>query len=137
MDSLDLVDRQVMILRGQSGRELLSRELRQRGARVTQLSCYRRRPVPAPPMQNFRRWLAFPRGIVTITSVAILEALLQAVPVSDRSRLTAAPVVALSERIRSACRQSGFAGTIELARGTDTESMLEAIRRVWQIPDPD
>ena len=137
LGSLNLEGRQVVILRGQSGRELLARELHRLGAKVSQVQCYRRCAVSDPPMEAFQRWLSLPKGVVTITSVAILEALLNVVAAPDKHRLKARPVVALSDRIGAACRQSGFVGPIAVASGTGPADICEAIQRLRVVSDSD
>ena len=129
LEPLDMTGRQVLILRGQSGRELLSRELEKRGARVVQRQCYTRSRIVDPPLDPLEYWLASPDGVVTITSVAIMQALVRAVPNEHLAELRSRSVVTLSDRIATACRSAGFSGCIEVAAGTDPKALLQAIAR--------
>ena len=106
----DMQGKRVLLVRGDGGRELLSRTLRDRGATVSRVSVYRRqRPVPSPA-QLARVWER-ERGpdVVTATSPQILENLLAMVPAGEaRERLLASRLVVVSERMVDTVREAGF-----------------------------
>ncbi len=117
----------VVLYRGNAGRDVVVEELDRRGARVYSLECYRRRPHSSPPLDRLDEWLARPAGILLVTSVAVLQALVAVTPPVYRSRLFRQPVVALSDRIRSACRTAGFLGPVQSAGNTGTEAIVRAL----------
>lgn len=92
----------VSIVRGQSGRELLAETLRHRGANVHYVSAYRREPrVPerAETEHVERLWRDGGIDAVVVMSVATLDALLAALPDSALTLLRKTPLVAPSERV--------------------------------------
>lgn len=125
--ALPVSGRDVVIYRGDSGREALAGGLRERGARVHQLACYRRRPSPYPPVHQLLQWLDRPGGILLVTSVAILDALVAHAPAGIVQALFGRPVVTLSDRIAAACRATGFRGPVLVSEGTGSEAVLAAL----------
>ncbi len=124
---LPVSGRDVVIYSGDAGRDALEEGLRDRGARVHRLACYRRRPNPSPPLERLSQWLGRPRGILLVTSVAILDALLGNVPDRGGQALFGRPVVTLSDRVAAACRTAGFRGPVLTAEGTGSEAILVAL----------
>ena len=95
-------DKSIVIVRGQSGRELLAETLRHRGADVHYLSAYRRmtRSVPTDELERVNR--AWQRGeidAVVVMSVATLDALIELLPAESLDQLRKTPLVAPSERV--------------------------------------
>ena len=125
--ALPVSGRDVVIYRGDAGRDALARGLRDRGARVYQLACYRRRPNPSPPPGRLARWLGRPRGVLLVTSVAILDALVGQVPARDAPALFGRPVVTLSDRIAAACRDAGFRGPVVTTGDAGPGAILAAL----------
>lgn len=100
--------RQVLILRGNGGRELLGDTLEARGARVERVSCYQRR-APATGWAAFRAALAAGRcAALTLSSSEALGYLLAGVPAAERARLFALPLFAPHARIAEHARAAGF-----------------------------
>ncbi len=125
--ALSVSGRDVVIYSGDAGRDALAEGLRERGARVHQLACYRRRPNPSPPVERLSQWLGRPRGVLLVTSVAILDALLGHVPARGSQALFGRPVVTLSDRIAAACRAAGFHGPVLTTEGTGSGAILAAL----------
>ncbi len=130
LESLPLDGSNVVLYRGQQGRELLEERLAERGARVHAVESYRRVPAADPPMENLARWLEDDNAVLTLTSVAILDALVDVTPEERQADLRRHPVVALSDRIAKACRERGFSGPVKVALDTGDNDMLEAISEV-------
>ena len=126
----DVAGKQILIVRGEGGRDALRTTLADRGAAVDYLDVYRR--IPASPSATEvaaleDRWQNGGIDVVTLTSVEILECLLAALTEHGRELLTRTPFVAVSERIAGAARVQGLAGHCMLARAADDDSIVGAI----------
>lgn len=92
----------VVIVRGESGRELLGDELKRRGAVVSYLSAYRReivRPTASAIAGIDDLWRQGGINYVTVLSVATLENLLQLLLPTSIDRLQNTPLVAPGGRV--------------------------------------
>ena len=98
LDALQhLRGREVIIVRGKGGRELLKQELEKRGARVLYAEVYERR-LPRRSADNLvRNWKQLV-GAVTVTSSEMLDNLLQLLGAEGEELLRGTPLVVLSER---------------------------------------
>ena len=124
--------KRVLIFRGQDGRELLAEELAGRGAEVTYVSVYRRRPVGGAALSTILKWLGSARPVLVLTSVAALDALLAVVPPGSRSGLLDVPVAAIGERVAAACRDAGWKAPIGIADETGDAGLVGAAASVYQ-----
>lgn len=122
----------VIIFRGDGGRELLGATLAQRGARVTYAECYRRVRPPTEPRELIDAWGRGEIQIVSITSTEGLRNLYDMLGEAGRDRLRRTPVVVLSKAQADTCRQFGF--TIEplVATEASDEAILETIK-TWRL----
>ena len=107
--------RQVVILRGEGGRELLAETLRSRGARVTYLNCYTRRPA-AFDAQALR---AARPDALSVTSSEALEALWAGLDAAARDELRALPLLVIHPRIALRAQQQGWRDVRVTATGDD------------------
>lgn len=119
--------REVAVVRGEGGREWLSRQLRARGALVSQLEIYRRvRPsIPAGPLQH-----ALERGVLSLLTASSgegLENLLTLAGPKTRPDLLKLPLVVPSTRARAIALARGFHGPVLVAGSAGDEHMLEAL----------
>jgi uroporphyrinogen-III synthase len=107
----------VLIFRGDGGRDLLGDTLEERGARVRYVTCYRRRiPAadPAPLVDAARRGGLDALVLTSSEGVANLRAM---VAPADWPLLTAVPVVVPHPRIAAAARRAGFVTVLESGPG--------------------
>jgi len=118
----DVSGTRVCIVRGVGGRHALRDTLEARGAKVSHLECYRRRPAaPAPGI------LADALGgkgralVVSVTSVTGLANLLDLTPDELRPRLLARPLVVIGGRQREAAREKGWSGPVLVSAAGDAE----------------
>ena len=100
----DVAGKNVMILRGDGGRELLGDTLKARGAKVEYVTCYLRSKAEIA----VGRLLAAEPAAVTVTSSEALGHLRENVEEQDRARLAAIPLFVPHERIAKAARQQGW-----------------------------
>ncbi len=122
--------RRVVIFRGEGGRELLARTLRERGAHVEYAQVYKRvRPDTDP------RLLLEPLGkgrvdALIVTSVHGLRNLFGIVGAKGLERLATAPLMVVSERMADVAREHGCRYPMVAPRADD-ESLVEALRQ-WR-----
>jgi len=121
----------VLLFRGEGGREHLTESLSERGARVEQVVCYRRRLPRSPDPAVLRRLSRGDIHVITATSVDGLRHLLALAGDSARARLLATPLVVTSERQAQAARDLGFHADVVVASRTDDRAILDAVV-AWQ-----
>lgn len=121
----------IVIFRGENGRELLGDTLRARGGRVTYAAAYRRVRPDADPAPLIRRWRQGEVDIVTLTSEEGLHNLCALLGPADQALLFATPAVVVSERLAQACRAAGFKSTPLIAAQASDEAILDRIK-TWR-----
>jgi uroporphyrinogen-III synthase len=112
-----VADREVVIFRGDGGRDLLGDTLKERGARVHYVACYRRRIPATDAAPLLDAALCGDLDALVLTSsegVANLRAMVGPV---DWPILTAVPAVVPHPRIAEAARRAGFATVLESGPG--------------------
>ncbi len=115
----------VAIIKGKGGRQLLREALWERGWTVEEIETYRRvRRRLCDGWQAFRQ---SEHPLVLAMSVEAVEALLAAVPQTDREWLMEQPVAALSARIADTLKNRGWRGTCHVAPRSDGEGMIELL----------
>jgi uroporphyrinogen-III synthase len=104
----DLRGRRVVVFRGERGRELLAETLRERGARVDTVACYRR-AVPASGAQGLVEALRERRAhVLTFTSSEGLDNLCAVAGDEGRRLLAALPAFVPHPRIAQRAREYGL-----------------------------
>jgi uroporphyrinogen-III synthase len=123
--------KEIVIFRGDGGRELLGDTLRMRGANVNYAESYRRvRPSPDPEA-IIEAWRRGEIQIVSITSAEGLRNLYEILGEIGRGWLTDTPVVVLSQAQAAVCRELGCYATVLVAAEPSDEAILEAIK-TWR-----
>lgn len=129
----DLQHQRVVIARGQSGREKLAEELRDRGAEVHYLEVYRRDPPDRTlSLQEISGGL--PHAIC-VTSVEIATNLLECIVPGEKDGLLGCALIAGNARIATACRNLGYTALHGVADNPGDDAMLEALNAYFS-PDP-
>lgn len=128
----------VVIVRGDSGRELIFKTLLQRGANVVYAQSYQR-VWATPPMQNINHWYEKKVNCIVTTSVAILENML-ALLLTDKKlnaenhwKKSCYWLVA-SERIAERAKALGLNRVIN-AQSADNQRLLDVIIELEQNDD--
>ncbi len=127
LGELNLSGRKVVIFGGQSGRGILPEYLSEVGAAVTEVESYRRMPNPDLPNQVLDQWLIDGRRLLTLTSVEVLQQLLDKAPATLCDQVLRSDVAVLSERIAKVCVERGFSGQVSVAESSDDQGLLEAL----------
>jgi uroporphyrinogen-III synthase len=133
-DALQTVtDKSIVIVRGQSGRELLANTLRERGAIVHYLVVYDR--IPHEPtladLENLEFALDQGRiGFVIVMSVETLECLAQIIPARSLALLRHTTLVAPSTRVLQTASELIPGIATELAPGPQAPAMVDTLVRL-------
>jgi uroporphyrinogen-III synthase len=134
LDEIDVIARQVFILRGTGGRETLRRGLEDRGASVDYVEVYAREcpQIPDEEVSDIiHRWTACEHRLFTATSIEILENLLTMLGPDHVGILREAAMVTASRRVVQRADSFGHCGARLLAPGPDDSSLLDAMI-VWR-----
>lgn len=126
----------ILIVRGEGGRERLSEALAARGARVSYAECYRRVPPRQPDAAVLARIRRGEIDILTITGLAGLRNLYELVGESGRARLLATPALFVSQRQAQAARELGFSAERRVAaQASDAAILTELLawRAAWHL----
>ncbi|MFO7592613.1 MAG: uroporphyrinogen-III synthase [Pseudomonadota bacterium] len=116
--------KRILILRGNGGRELLAKTLRERGAEVDYAEVYRRETPEADAADP--GWLD-KTDIITLTSSEALENLVSLAEPEQCARLLGKPLVVVSERTETLARELGFHSSVLVAYQASDEAILETI----------
>lgn len=100
----DVANKKIMIVRGQGGRDLLANTLTERGAKVSYLELYQRRPSVKHPEEVNK---AVGCDSIICTSVEGVENLVDLLHEHDDNLLTK-PLIVVSERIKIVAEKIGF-----------------------------
>ena len=124
--------RRVTLVGAAGGRDLLARELRARGARVTFVETYRRLP-PRLTRRHLAVLEAAPPPLIVLASSAdALTNLCARLPPALFARLATNDCVASSERIAAAARALGFR-RVHRAASAAPEALLDEARTVLAL----
>ena len=125
----DVRGRRILILRGVGGREVLRQALLAGGAEVEVAELYRR--VVATPdagaLATLARACAHQHSIVAVTSVEVLDALLEIAPDAILATLRDAGLLVPGPRVAAAARARGWRGPLAVASSAEDAAMLEAL----------
>ncbi len=126
----DIDGRNVRIIRGGKGRELLANELKDRGANVDYLSVYERRlPVVSSDMlaDIEARWRSGAINVITVMSVQSLQNLIELLPDWCRNQLESTPLVTPAGRVLKEALDRYPAFRPILSSGPQAGEMVQAI----------
>lgn len=132
---VDVNDKNVVIVRGQSGRELLADTLRARGACVDYLHVYRRDPhQPTAAEIESLEWQLHHGEIhfVTVMSVETMDCLVRIVPPQPLGLLQRSVLVAPSTRVLQTASELLPGVSAVLAPGPEAPAIVDTLIRQWQ-----
>lgn len=123
-----LAGKQVLIMRGNGGRELLADTLAERGAMVKKYECYQRTPVHYDGHEQSAHWQHAGVDTLVITSGEMLQRLYALVPDNSRSSwLLRCQLIVASERLATLAQKLGWI-SIRVADNADNEALIRAIQ---------
>jgi len=116
----------VTIIRGHGGRELLAESLTQRGANVSYLEVYDRQLIKMNVQDCERQWQQAQINTIVVTSGEILQHIYANVGENSLSWLQEQWLVVPSERIAIMAKNLG-ARNVSISHGADNESILKIL----------
>lgn len=117
----------ILILRGNGGREKLAETLRQRGAVVDYLECYKRERPHIKPDILSDLWLKNSLDGIVLTSAEGLQNLYQMVRNEDLPRLNHTPLFVISSTMVELCGKLGYKLRPILMPSATDEDVIEAV----------
>jgi len=114
-------DKNIVIFRGDSGRELLGDTLKLRGAHVEYVTCYLR----GKPQLDVANLLAARPDALTVSSSEALSYLAEMLSPADRKQFFVLPLFVSHSRIATAAQQQGWQHIVTAAAGD--EGLLSAL----------
>lgn len=121
-----LAGQQVVILRGDGGRDLIAPTLSARGARVQYCEVYRRQYRPDPDGELVKGWQR--RGVdsIIVTSGGLLNHLFQLAAARAKDWLLSRLLIVPSERVAQEAKALGFTLVIN-AEGASNQALLQVL----------
>jgi uroporphyrinogen-III synthase len=115
----------IVIIRGENGRETLAETLKNRGANVSYQDVYKREIPQIDCSQILQNNLNF----ITITSGEAIENLVKMLPKSQHDLLKKTPLIVVSERIQTIAKNLGFE-SVTLAKMPSDDAILNTITTI-------
>lgn len=130
LDELQSVlQKNIVIIRGENGRETLSEVLTQRGANVSYENVYRRE-IPEIDCSEVSQLITqHCLNLITITSGEAIQNLVKMLPNPQHDWLKKIPLVVVSERIQTIAKNLGFE-IIALAQTPSDDAILKTITTI-------
>ena len=119
--------KKIAIFRGVGGREILAQTLRQRGAEVTYVECYRRVKPNTSPDILLQLWQTGELGIIVVTSNNGLTNLYDMVGETARLDLLSTPLLLLSQRTKRLAQEMGFSAPLLVADRASDQAILNTL----------
>jgi uroporphyrinogen-III synthase len=129
----------IVIVRGLGGRELLAEQLQSRGAKTVYWQLYQRLGITGKGQQWLPQWQSNNIDSIVITSIAIFDSLLENLTGKKAGNLAAVAMpwlcqlkwVVASDRIAQHIGQSGIpSGQIFNANGASDQAVFEQVKRI-------
>lgn len=128
----NVLNKRIMIARGQGGRELLGDELKARGAEIQYVELYRRvRPQhDSDIVRNL--WRVEKPDAVIVTSAEGLGNLLEMTGEEEQKFFLNTRLVVISQRLKDIAKSMGFMAEISISTGFSNEDLMMALRRLFE-----
>ncbi len=123
----NLSERNIIIFRGNGGRELLAETLRSRGAKVEYCEVYRRACPEIEPAILTQAWEQGEIELITITSGEGLHNLVHLAGSVNRHWLFQTPLVLVNRRLAALARELGFNQQLLITNEAGDNAMIDTI----------
>lgn len=125
-----VADKQIVVVRGNAGRELIKQTLTGRGAVVRYVQSYSRIPLPLDGAQLCRQWQQQNVSCIVATSNEILQRIFSLVPSEQHPWLCQQQWILVSPRARESALSLGIEPQhIHLASSANDDALLDAIKQ--------
>lgn len=131
----NILNRKIMIMRGEGGRELLGETLLARGAEIQYVELYSRAKPQLEPVIISDMWLIERPDAVVVTSADGLRNLLEMTTGRERSKFLNTRLVVISQRLKSIAESLGFNAAIKVAMGYSDDDFVTALRDLFEASD--
>ena len=119
----DVAAQRVLIVKGEGGRDTLARMLGQRGARVAELACYRRRCPAMQPGELAQKLSSWQIELAMISSGEGLANLLALLSPAETTKFMDIILLVPSQRVAQMARAAGFSRVITAENASDSAMM--------------
>jgi len=123
----EVTGKNIIIFRGEGGRELIAETLRSRGANVVYAECYRRQKPQSDTSELMKRWANGDIDITICTSNEGLLNLYDMVGETGQHLLTNTPIIVVSKRAADLAKELGFKSQILISAQASDEAILNTI----------
>jgi uroporphyrinogen-III synthase len=132
LQSEHVAGKNILILRGVGGRELLRDKLRQRGAKVEYVELYRRQvpELQAATIKNI--WLVEKPDVVQVSSAEGLQNLLNMTDAKERPLFLKTPLVVISPRLKEVAELEGFSAEVKIAKSYSDDDIVLALKDMFE-----
>jgi len=127
----NIAGKNIIIFRGEGGRELLAEKLKERGATVEYAECYKRSRPDTDVSALLRHWSRGEISIIVTTSNEGLHNLYDMVGQLGRQWLSKSPMIVISDRAADLAMQLGFKHRPIVSSQAGDEAILNALVE-WQ-----
>ncbi|AKD38870.1 protein HemX [Pasteurella multocida subsp. multocida OH4807] len=122
----DLSDKQILILRGNSGREYFAEQAQLRGAKIDTVECYQRVPITYNNVEQISICKRAGIQTIVVTSAEILQYLVDFVPESEHNWLKSCQLVTVSQRLANLAKKLGWSDVVVSPRA-DNQHLLQTL----------
>ena len=126
MQSNNIFEKKILIIRGVGGRELLAENLKQRGGNVNCIEIYERKLPEYGEREIKEAWYDNNPDAVVVTSNEVVNNLVVLLK-NDTKKLFSTPLVTMSERIADYAKQKGFVSKIFVAKEKNDDGILTGL----------
>jgi len=137
MQTESISGKNILIIRGNGGREYLADVLKQRGAKVEYAEVYQRCLPQVDGKILAEIWDDEPPDIVTITSAEGLKNLLQLTGEHYQGLLRNTPLVVVTRSLVLLARELGFCNDIIVAARASNKALLDGVTQWQSLTAPD
>ena len=124
----NIKDKNILIIRGNSGREKLKEILEQRGAHIDYLNAYQR-VKPATDTTELEQNLQNNKiAAIVITSGESLKNLLELAPKNVLQQLLEVPLLLINKRLIDIAKKAGFTGNLGIATEASDDSIIKGLK---------
>lgn len=128
----NILNRKIMIMRGEGGRELLGESLLARGAKIQYAELYCRVKPQVEPVIISNMWREERPDAVVVTSAYGLSNLLEMTAEKERSIFLNTRLIVISQRLKSIAESLEFNAAIKVAMGYSDDDIVIALRELFE-----